>query len=419
MKTINLIMMFYGQFYHAKEINDYSFAKQKIDQFINKDQILSITISGRPFLLNNETSFDVSNSDFYNYLFTNQILLENTIKENKKNVHIPILSKNIKEYASKTTNKELFCYAVTLNVKDDFSINDNKYIQSAKKDIEQQILNIFQETLDESISYVGNLIIFTDSNITTEYIIKTILNKKNINEKEDENELYRLKLNTVIGLKESFFYPYMFFIDNKNIYLPGYTHEDFSTVISEMENKSNLKLFSSIGQFELISMWKKLYYDILVTKRTLENMNFNVKLVRGNSNLINNGDVSYLYEESDYTNSIKNTINYECNQFRSNVYNILMFETRYNNNKEKTLSFTIENSLDKNYIDAIYLSYYDKDNNIVYTHNFYGDIHVDVASNIINTIIKVSEENHITVKNNTNITSKIYQKIYNNLISAN
>lgn len=419
MKTVNLIMMFYGNSYHAKEINDYEFIRQKINEFIDKEKIISMSISGRPFLLNNETSFDVSNSDFYNYMFTNQILLENTIKENNCNVHVPIVSKNLKEYSKKTPNKELFCYGITINIDDNINISENKYIQSVKKEFEAQFLNIFNEILDESIKYVGNLILFTDSNITTEYIIKTILNLKKINENKNNDDLYRLKLNTVIGLKDKFFYPYVFFIDNKNIYLPGYTHEDFSSIISDMETKNNLKPFSSIGQFEIISIWKKLYYDILVTKRTLEKMGFNVKLVRADNNLINNGDVSYLYEESDYTNNDKNTINFECNQFRSNVFNILMFESRYNNHKEHLVSFTIESSLDENYVDSIYLSYYDKNNELIYTHNFYGDINSNVCANIINTILKISEKNKIIVKNNNNITAKIYQNIYNNLISAN
>lgn len=419
MKTVNLIMMFHGESYHAKEINDYEFIKQKINKFIDKEKILSMTISGKPFILDNETSFDVSKSDFYNYMFTNQILLENTIKENNVNVHIPILSKNLKEYSKKTQNKELFCYGITININDDLNIVENKYVQSIKSEFEDQFLNIFKDILDENISYVGNLILFADSNITTEYIIKTILNKKYIDDHKNNDELYRLKLNTVIGFKDKFFYPYLFFIDNKNIYLPGYTHEDFSSIISDMEVKNNIKPFSSMGQFEIISIWKKLYYDILVTKRTLEKMGFVAKLVRGDNDLINNGDVSYLYEESDYINNNKNTINYECNQFRSNVFNILMFESRYNNNKEHLVSFTIESSLDENYVDAIYLSYYDKDNNLINTHNFYGDIHSGVCANIINTILKISKQNKIIVKNNNNITAKIYQNIYNNLVSAN
>lgn len=381
-KILNLVFIFKGKGKNVKKIECFEKTKKIMEEKIKHKDIDSIMIGSVPFFI---TDYDTNSplpisllkdSPFYNYILVNQNLMRNTLKKESL-FKIPLLSKHIPKnnFAfSSSDSDEIFVYPISIKTKKT-NLHINNYILSIKKDIEQQILSVFKEVIYFD-NFIGSLILYPDYSIVSEYVLKSI---SSFNYSKDNN-IYKNEVNKILSINNKNYKFHRIYTDNKNIILPCFAQEDFSLLIKDIFKINNIPPeYDKDIILKQISLWKTYYFETLSAKRTLEYMNYSVKFVRGDSNFILDNNLNYLNEDSSYERNISTIIEKECNELRSFVNNIIMFQSKtFLDKKFSKLYFTVDIS-DENYVNAIYATFLDDNDNIVNVHNFYGDITLDIS----------------------------------------
>lgn len=425
-----------------KHLDNYNEIKSIMEKTLSnqfkKYGITHAFLGGKPFYLSGKEiekrdSFILGQSEFYSMNQIAESLLVSTKNNENKSFYTLIKSEHLPRNSHDKPDFDNEYYYVTYPIvamlsEDATPIMQSNFNLCLKDDIQASITTMFEEILDPSIK-VNSLAMTPHSILAQEAIFKII-------QSEDPNVkgITRVTLSQAISIansevnKRSNQPINLMYKDGNRVILPCHTYENLTSIIAVIEEHLELPRLDPKNKDFYINLWLNNYININTAKRTLATMGYDACFARASFKYTVEGDISELYNDiNNYESPEK-----ELDKMSNFGYNVVKFETGdtsidYISKNCKEMMFYIQKGKNKSIFEesekelmttSILVSYLNKENKIIASESFYGDLNEKTKTLILDELNKKAENSNITMNEVQDIVNHNYNNFFNTLLAT-